>query len=242
MNFQFIVLMSEKSKNVMKAVLIIFLIVILLFALFGFLGTLIEKTMKAQGKKVDRYMTNVVISRVCDKPKDFSRIAKLKNKICFFRASITPIILALVALITWLIYHTIVGNWSESIFDTTTGVGTLFYTFDFSQMVYYPPLGFSNIITTNTPHFLTNACMTNYFIFLFAGTSVVWYLINVQAYFARLKRIHDLKKSIYSKDLSTIDITHFYNLDKVNPHGNDQNKKVNPSTEVNPNINNNNQQ
>ena len=216
--------LSQKTEDLVKAILVIFLIVILVFAIFGFIGNLIEKTMKAQSKKVDVYMTNVVISRICDKPKDFVRIAKEKNRICFFKASIAPIILMLISLIIWVSYHIINGNWSESIFDTATGIGTLFYTFDFSKVQYVPPLGFAGITISNYPHFLTNESITNYIIFVFLIVGYVWYLVNIQAYFSRLYRINQLRKSIYSKDLSTIDITHFYNLDKVNPYADQVNQ------------------
>jgi hypothetical protein len=241
MNLVYLAL-SQKTQDLIKVILIIFLVVILVFAIFGFIGNLIEKTMKAQGKKVDVYMTNVVISRICDKPKDFVRIAKEKNRICFFKASITPIILMLIALIVWVSYHIVNGNWSESIFDTVTGVGTLFYTFDFSKVEYVAPLGFAGITVSNYPHFLTNEAATNYIIFAFLLVGYVWYLINIQAYFSRLYRINELRKSIYSKDLSTIDITHFYNLDKVNPYADQINQNKGATTtqqgEVNSSINN----
>jgi hypothetical protein len=238
--------MSQKTQDIIKVILVLLLVVILVFALFGFIGNLIEKTMKLQAKKVDVYMTNVVISRICDKPKDFVRIAKEKNRICFFKASITPIILMFIALIIYVSYHATVGNWNESIFDTKTGVGTLFYVWDFSNVRYVPPLGLDNVVLSNYPHILTDASITNYFIFLFGATGFIWYLINIQAYFARLYRINQLRKSIYSKDLSTIDITHFYNLDKVNPYADEinQNKRATvdqnqPSSPNNLNQNNN---
>lgn len=229
-----ILLVSEKTQTWLKAVLIFLLVFILVFALLGFIGNLIEKIMKFQGRKVDRYMTNLVLSRLIDKPKDFVRIAKLKNKICFFKASITPIIFALLSFIIWVSYHSSIGNWSESILDSKTGILSLFYTFDFSNVKFVPPLGFDGITITNIPHFITGPAMTNYFIFAFGFAALVWYLVNVQAYVSRLYRIKILKKTIYSKDLSTLDITHFYNLNRVNPYANNQNEKVNQSS-VNPN-------
>ncbi|MFA6755325.1 MAG: hypothetical protein WCR97_02295 [Bacilli bacterium] len=228
-----IILTDSKTwwSNFWKVLVVIFIIVILLLAVLGFIGMLIEKVMKKQGMKVDQYMTNLVFSRLVDKPKEFNRIAKEKNKRCFYKASITPILFMLIALLIWVIYHSIVGNWNESIFDTTTGVGSLFYTFDFSSVKYVPPLGFDGITVVNTPHFISNAAMTNYFIFLFLFSGIIWYLINVQAYVARLARINTLKKTIYSKDLSTIDLEHFYNLNKVNPYGEKPNENDKNNTQ-----------
>lgn len=215
----FLFLISEKTKTVLTTICLILLFVIIIFAIFGFIGHLIEKIMYHQGKTVDRYMTNVVISRLCDSPKEFSRIAKLKNKICFFRASIGPLIFAVLCALTYLIYHLIIGgNWDQSIFDAKTGIASLFYIFDFSKAHYVPPFGFDGIEILNYPHFVEGGAITNYFIFVFGLTTILWYLINVQAYVARLYRIKKLKSQIYSKDLSTLDITHFYNLNKVSPY------------------------
>lgn len=231
-NIILLMLISEKTKMILTVIAIVLLVFIVLFLILGLIGRLIETTMRFQGKKVDAYMTNVVISRLCDTPKEFNKIANLKNKICFFRASIAPLIIGLVAFFIWLIYHAIIGEWNQSIFDTKTGVLSLVYLFDFSKAKYVPPLGFDGITISNTPHFVEGGAITNYFIFFFGLTAIIWYLINVQAYIARLYRIKKLKETIYSKDLSTLDITHFYNLNKVNAHPNDENKETN-QTEIN---------
>ena len=234
-NTSFLLLISEKTKMILTVVAIILLVFIVLFLILGLVGKLIESTMEIQGKKVDRYMTNVVISRICDNPKEFDKIAKLKNKICFFRSSIAPIIIGIFAFLTWLIYHIAIGGeWDQSIFDTKTGILSLFYIFDFSKAKYVPPLGFDGIAISNRPHFVEWPAIINYFVFILGLISIVWYLINVQAYVARLYRIKKLKQTIYSKDLSQIDITHFYNLNKVNAHpNNNSNQNQNNPTEIN---------
>lgn len=221
------VLISEKTKTALSILAIILIVLIIIFLILGLLGKLIELTMKKQGEKVDRYMTNLIISRVCDNPSEFAKIAKLKNKICFFRATITPLILGLISFLIWLIYHSISGNWNQSIFDTKTGILSLFYLFDFSHVNYVPPLGFAGIEIANTPHFIEWPAIINYFIFIFGFVSIVWFLVNVQAYIARFNRIRTLKNSIYSKDLSQIDITHFYNMNKINAHPNQENNEQN---------------
>lgn len=233
-NTSFLMLLSEKTKTILTVVAIVLLIFIVLFLVLGLIGKLIESTMKLQGKKVDRYMTNVVISRICDNPKEFNKIARLKNKICFFRSSIAPIIIGILTFLTWVIYHAVIGGeWDQSIFDTKTGIASLFYIFDFSKTKYVPPLGFDGIEIINKPHFVEGPAITNYFIFTFGLIAIIWYLVNVQSYVARLYRIKKLKETIYSKDLSQIDITHFYNLNKVNPHSTNVNSNQNQPTEIN---------
>jgi len=213
--------LSEKQQTWIKAALIVLLIVILVLAIFGFIGMLIEKTMKWQGSKVDAYMSNLVLSKKINKPEDFNRIALKKSKIVFFNASIVPIVFEIIAALIFVIYHiTTNGGWSESIFDYKTGILTLFYVPDWKSIVITlstdTGLAF-DVQWVNTPHFVEGAQICNYFIFLFMAVGLIWYLVNVQAYCARLVRIIKLRRTIYSKDLSKIDLTHFYNMDRVNP-------------------------
>ncbi len=210
--------LSEKTKSTLTTIATLLIFLIVIFIIIGFIGNLIEKIMQIQGKKVDRYMTNVVLSRLCDNQKEFVRIAKLKNRICFFKATLGPLCLFATSLAIYLVYHlSIGGDWGQSIFDTKTGISSLFYVFDFSKAHYMPILAFPGIEVTNYPHFVEGLAILNYFIFLFALAGIIWYLVNVQAYFAKLYRIKKLKNQIYSKDLSTLDISHFYNINRINP-------------------------
>lgn len=224
--------LSEKSQNVLKVIIIILLILVIVLTLLGLLGMLIEKIMKKQGRKVDEYMNHLIFSRMVDKKKDFEKYAKLKNRILFFKQSIPPVIFGVAAVLIWVIYHLAFNpNWSESIFTgdlwydgvnqrVGTGIMTLFYTFDFTKVEYVPPLGFTfdKIIVTNTPHFVGWPTFINYIVFIFGAIAIIWYLVNVQAYVSRLFRISELSKKLYSKDLDSIDLSYFYDQQKLNPH------------------------
>ena len=220
----FLIELSKKQEHIIRTSLIVLFLFTFLLLIIGLLGTLIEKIMTKQAKKVDSYMSNLVFSRVCDNPKKFIKLAIKKNHIAFFKDAIIPILLIAFGILIWILYHSAYGRWDESIFDYKTGILSLFYILDFSEVKYVFPLGFDGIKLANTPHFLTNETFLNYLIFLFTFSGFIYYLVCVQAYVARLKRSYKLKKTIYSKNLDNIDMEHFYNKDKINPYNNQDNK------------------
>ena len=139
-----------------KVVLALIFVIIVFFAIFGLIGRLIEMTFKHQGKKIDKFMSPLIVAGLVDDDKSFVKIASKKSKAYFFKTSIIPLFLILAGILTWVIYHSIDGNWGESIFNDSTGIGTLFWTWNYDNAKYYPPLGFDGIVLQNTPHFLTN--------------------------------------------------------------------------------------
>ena len=211
-----------------KIVLALIFVIIVFFAIFGLIGRLIEMIFKHQAKKVDKFMSPMIVAGLIDDDKDFGKVALRKSKTYFFKTSCIPLLLIVVGVLTWVIYHSICGNWGESIFNDYSGIGTLFWTWDFSNAVYYPPLGFDGIVLQNTPHFLTDVRMINYFIFLFTFIGLVWYLINVQAYFARYVRIKKLQDSLFSQNLDNIDLATLFSGDFTKAQSSN-NQQANPN-------------
>ena len=127
-----------------KVLLVIFFIVVIVFILFGLIGMLIRYILKVQSKAVDKDMAYLVTSRVCDNSKDFKKYAHIKSMDRFFKASLYPFIFFFITLILYLVYHLVFKEhpWLESIYDRETGIASLFYIFDFSNVTYVPPLGF----------------------------------------------------------------------------------------------------
>ena len=238
MKINLILALTEKQSEILRAVLLILLILVIALVILGLIGNLIEKIISLQADQVNSYMTNVVAAKLIHRPQDFKRIAKLKNKILFFKQSIPPVLIAIAGLIVYLIYHSFIstGNWSESIFDTKTGIMSLFYTYDFSnlQIEYVFPFGFkfNNILVTHEPLFNINH-LCNYITFTLYLIAFVYYLIVVQGYIARYIRIYQLSKKLYSLDMSKLDVTYFYNLNKINPNLNSKDE-ANKNTENQP--------
>ena len=194
-----------------KVILVIFLVVIIFFVLIGLIGKLIEIIMTKQGKAVDHDMANLVMSKVIDNKKDFKKIAMYKSRVRFLKASIYPLILLFIAFLTWIIYACSIKNFSQSIFNRETGIMSLFYELDFSSIEYYPPFGIAwNKLVWIKPTPFSDIRITNYFIFFFLITGLIWYLVVTQAYVARFFRINKLSKTIYSVNLDNVDLQTFY--------------------------------
>lgn len=227
--FNILFALSEKTQSVIRVILVIALIIVLLLAIFGGIGYLVEKIMERQSKTLDALMGEIVFSRLVDKPEKFSKIAHKKSRIHFFKSATIPILLCIASLLIWTIYHLIDNNWSESIFDTNTGILSLIYIYKFTFNSTTDTLGIYNlginVETLNTPHIVQGSAITNYFVFIFGIVGIIWYLICVQAFFARWYRIVYLKKKMFSTDLEKVDLSHFYNSKKINPYG-DEIKKA----------------
>ncbi len=207
-----IILDNFFTRNWWKILLVIFFIIIFILVLIGLIGALIRFIMRKQAKAVDKDVGKLVVSRLIDNPKDFKRIANIKSMDRFFKASVLPICLLVVALIIYLIYGLTFNHWSDGLFSRETGILSLFYLLDFSSIEYLPPLGVNwDEIVWITPEPFTDERIFNYFIFLFTFSGLIIYLIDVQAYAARKWRINKLSKEIYSADLDKIDLNEFYN-------------------------------
>ena len=200
-----------------KVLLVIFFIVVIVFILFGLIGMLIRYILKVKSKAVDKDMAYLVTSRVCDNSKDFKKYAHIKSMDRFFKASLYPFIFFFITLILYLVYHLVFKEhpWFESIYDRETGIASLFYIFDFSNVSYVPL-----IIIEPSP--FTDERIFNYFIFFFLVIGLVWYLINVMAYIARSYRISKMSKKIYSANLDKMDLSSFYNKNIVDTTSNDE--------------------
>ena len=71
-----LVSLSENDKRLIFALLIVF---VLVFVLIGYIGFLITRIMKWQGKKIDAVVADAVVSRVITTKKHFKEYARKKN-------------------------------------------------------------------------------------------------------------------------------------------------------------------
>ena len=72
----FLISLSENDKRLIFA---LFIILILVFVLIGYIGFLITKVMKWQGKKLDSLVADPVVTHVITNKKHFFRYARKKN-------------------------------------------------------------------------------------------------------------------------------------------------------------------
>ena len=193
------VALSENDKRLIFAVLIVF---VLVFVLIGYLGFLVTKIMKAQGKKLDHYVADPVVTRVITDKKHFISYARKKNWRIFFKQAYIPILLMLIGVGFLLLRDGIMSDFAYNPFNKNDGFGTILFLWDFSVcftkgseglIVKWPLL-------VNTPHVVIEA-WGGYLFTIFTGVGLIWYLVVLQCLIARTIRLYKLSTTAFEKTL-----------------------------------------
>lgn len=209
------------TENDKRLLIAIFLILILLFVIIGYLSLLVKKIMSFQAKTADDFLHDVYVTGVASDEKKLRNYGFRKNKCVFFRKASWPMLILTLAWL-FIITYTIIfkdGNFKEvftsfwnfgSIVEEGgkstggTGINTLFFVFDWSTSVKVKVLGGIPLptqpVTINYPH-LSKDAWYSYIFFVSNAVGVVWLLVCVQAYIARTFRIIKLSASIFKKTL-----------------------------------------
>ena len=196
----FLLSLSENDKRLIFALLIIF---VLVFVLIGYIGYLITRVMKWQGKKLDTVVADPVITRVITNKKHFIRYARKKNWRLFFKQSYIPILILLTGALVLIIRNAICKDFAYNVFDyNKTGFGTIMFLWDFSGCVKQEGVGLvlNWPVLINTPHLEAEAWCSYIFVtsMLVGG---VWYLIALQSLIARTIRMFQLSTTAFEKTL-----------------------------------------
>ena len=192
-------------STIWKVVLGILVIILSIFFIFGLIGRAIKVMIQNQEKQVDKDMSKLIVTKVVCKEDDFTRIAKYKSKVHFFKRSILPLSMLFVVFIMYLITMSI-NNWSQSMFQL---FGQMIYPWT-GLPTYIPPLGFdfssvgANYVNMNNWF----SIMTLITIILFF-IGILWYSYQISGYMARSYRIRKLKQKMFSKNLDTVDLSSF---------------------------------
>ena len=191
--------LTESDKRIIFVLLAVF---ILLLVLIAYIGYLVTKIMKWQGKKINSHVTDVVTTQVITNEKDFKRYAKKKNWWLFYHQARIPALIVLIAVIFFIVISSILGF--KNPFDRYTGFATLLFVWDFSTIITVPESGAGMLINwpalVNTPHLVKEAWVSYIFVPTFIGGSV-WYLITVQAFIARFLQINKLGQKIFNEQI-----------------------------------------
>ncbi len=220
-----LIALTENDKRILIALGIL---LILLFVIVGYIGLLVERTMKRQAKKAGIMMHDVVAAKVITNARDFKKFATKKNNRLFAKQSIIPMAILLFAAFIYIIYGAITRNWLLKLFDyKKEGFGTILFLWDFNDPSIYVMFFGMRIIGNwppilNTPHFEA-AAWASYIIVpsLFIGG--VWYLVSVQAHIARTFRINKLAKTIFNPSLDNMNPISPLNLNDNNSNNNSNN-------------------
>ena len=195
----FLIALSENDKRFIFAILIV---LILVFVLIGYIGFLVTKVMKWQGKKLDTIVADPVVTRVITDKHHFIRYARKKNWRLFFKQSYIAILILLFAAIILIIRDAIYRDFSYNPFNKDNGFGTLLFVWDFS--VCFRREGISLILNwpalVNTPHFVWEA-WGGYLFTVALLIGGIWYIIALQALIARTIRMFQLSTSAFEKNL-----------------------------------------
>lgn len=202
MNPVLLIKLTENDKRILIAAC---LIIILVFVLIGFIGSIIVRTMKWQGKKCDTLISDVVVNRIVTTPHQLRKYARVKNIRQFIKNAYVPIILIILGVLTIVIRDAILKDWTYNPFNIDDGFGSLLFVWDFQDpdiytkvfgitlLANYPPL-------INEPHFVVEA-IPSYIAVPLTIIGVIWYLVAAQAYLARTIRAWKLSKQVFEKSL-----------------------------------------
>ena len=191
--------LTESDKRIIFVLLAVFILILVLIA---YIGYLITKIMKWQGKKINNHITDVVLTRVITNEKDFKRYAKKKNWWLFYHQARIPALIVVIAIVFYIVVSSIIGY--RNPFDRYTGFATLLFVWDFSTLITVPESGAGVLINwpqlVNTPHIVAEAWVSYIFVPAVIGGGI-WYLINVQAFIARYIQINKLGQKIYNEQI-----------------------------------------
>lgn len=194
--------LSENDKRLIFALLLVF---ILVFVLIGYIGYLITRVMKWQGKKLDTLVADPVVTRVITNKRHFCKYARKKNWRLFVKQSYISILIMITGALVLILRDAIMSDFAYNVWDYQeggTGFGTILFLFDFrkcfqivngSVLVSWPEV-------INTPHFEVNAIVS----YIFMTCMIVgglWYLIALQSLISRTIRMYQLSTSAFEKTL-----------------------------------------
>ena len=196
----FLISLSENDKRLIFALLII---LILVFVLIGYIGFLITRVMKWQGKKLDSLVADPVVTHVITNKRHFFRYARKKNWRLFFKQSYIGILIMITGCLTLLIRNLITKDFSYNVIEhKTTGFGTLLFVWDFTG--FFKQEGGAFVINYPTlihyPHFQVQAIVSYIFMtcMIIGG---IWYLVALQSLIARTIRMFQLSTKVFEKSL-----------------------------------------
>ena len=106
------------SENDKRLILAFLLVLILVFVLIGYIGMLITRIMRWQGKKLDNIVADVLTTRVITTKKKFFPYARKKNWRKFFKESWIPILIIIISALVLVIRDIVERDFSYNPFNS----------------------------------------------------------------------------------------------------------------------------
>ena len=197
-------LFIQLSEGDKRLIFIILLALIVVLLIIGAIGYLITKVMKRQASKLETAVYDVVVTKVITDEKAFKKYAWKKNVQMLLKQTWIPLAVICFGSLILLLRCIIYNNFKYNPFNDTDGFGTLFWTWKWNEA---PRASFFGITLisgwpplNNTPHLEAHAWAA----YIFAPCLIVggvWYILAVQAFFARLFKTSSLAHSVFKKSL-----------------------------------------
>jgi hypothetical protein len=189
------------NENDTRMLIILLIVLLVLFILVGLLGMAIRYVSQLQAKVIDNEMGDLVIYKVVSDVRHFKKLATQKNNRLLVKKGIAPITIGFVALMFYIIYAGVTGEWGRNYFGE---FGTLFFMPDWANATYGDFWGFKHILT-NWPPVIAPApkgsYWPSYILCPLVYVSVIYYVIVVQGYLSRFIYLRRIGSDIYNVNL-----------------------------------------
>lgn len=229
--------LSEGDK---RLIFVIFLAVLILIIVVGAIGYVITKVMKYQSSKLETAVYDVVVTKVITDEKAFKKYAWKKNVQMLLKQTWIPILIIAFGFLILLIRAIAYNNWSYNPWNHHDGFGTLFYVWDWSNAPTAKFFGLTLINgwppVLNEPH-LEGHAWAAYIFGVCTIVGAVWYILAVQAFFARLFKTKSLAHSVFKKSLENYNQARGFSDGgpQINPNPQPQQpQQVQPQQAINP--------
>ena len=189
------------NENDTRMLIILLVVLLIAFILIGLLGMVIRKVSQLQASVIDQEMGESVRYKVVSDPVHFKKLATAKNNRLLVKKAAAPLIIGFVALMFYLIYAGVTGEWGRHYFKE---FGTLFFTPDFANATYSNFWGLKNVLV-DWPPVIAPAPQASYWpsyvLCPLVIVSVIYYLIVIQGYFSRFIYLRRICKDVFDVSL-----------------------------------------
>lgn len=198
-------MLIKLSENEKKFLIIVFLILIIAFFLFGLIYQGLNKFMASQGADIGRLMATQVDSGYISSLQQFKRNAYKKSRLEFYRQFSKTAI----AIVVWFALYGVVSifyrHWLNLFDQTKEGFTTLFYTFDFANTPTTTIFGMT--VISDWPPVLHKAffsphAIPSYILGLAAIIIIIIVIVQVLGYMARTIFIMQHSKKMFTRDFT----------------------------------------
>lgn len=194
--------LSESEKRVLFVILLALIVIIIII---GGIGYIIQRVMANQGKRLDDAVYYVCTYKVIKDERHFKRYAFKKNCQMFIKEAWLPLLIVVIGGLVWLIRDIVYNDFAYNPLNRFDGFGSVLWVWDFSNPIYYTKVFGLTILCEwpallNSPH-LVKEGWGAYLSVPCIAIGGIWYIITVQAFFARLFKTRSLGQQVFSKSL-----------------------------------------